>query len=92
MLNEKLFEYNEISLDELIKSQDGNLTTKKERQKSRFTLYKFLGYRLPSFDGGFNNKKLNLALELFVYTSQKVFYGLEKIKLYLKIAKLIKRV
>ena len=92
MLEDGLFEYKEISVEELIKSQTGNLSTKKERQNSRFKLYKKLGYTLPSFDGGYNKEKLNLKLELKVFASQKIMYIFEKMKVYLKIARLIKRI
>lgn len=92
MLEDGLFEYKEISVEELIKSQTGNLSTKKERQNSRFKLYKKLGFTLPSFDGGYNKEKLNLKLELKVFASQKIMYIFEKMKVYLKIARLIKRI
>jgi coenzyme F420 hydrogenase subunit beta len=92
MLEDGLFKYEEISVDELVKSQRGNLTTKKERQNSRYQLYKRLGYKIPSFDGGYNKKNLNIKLELKVFISQRVMYLFEKIRLYLTIAKLIKRV
>ena len=92
MLEDGLFEYKEISVEELIKSQTGNLSTKKERQNSRFKLYKKLGYTLPSFDGGYNKEKLNLKLKLKVFASKKIMYIFEKMKVYLKIARLIKRI
>lgn len=92
MLKDGLFEYEKISVDELVKSQRGNLTTKKERQNSRFKLYKLLGYKLPSFDGGYNREKLNMRLELKVFVSQRIMYLFEKMKIYLTIARLIKRV
>ena len=92
MLEDGLFKYEEISVDELVKSQRGNLTTKKERQNSRFQLYKKLGYKMPTFDGGYNKEKLNVKLELKVFISQRVMYLFEKMKVYLTIARLIKRI
>eukprot|EP00825_Cyclidium_porcatum_P034389 TRINITY_DN36188_c0_g1_i1.p1 TRINITY_DN36188_c0_g1~~TRINITY_DN36188_c0_g1_i1.p1 ORF type:complete len:341 (+),score=23.61 TRINITY_DN36188_c0_g1_i1:269-1291(+) len=93
--NIKQFEvaqFQDISLTELIESQKGNLTTKKERQNSRFILYKMLGKSIPSFDGGFNKEESNLLFELKVYINQKVMHLLEIIGLYLIIAKITKRV
>lgn len=92
MLEEGLFKHEEITVDELVKSQRGNLITKKERQHSRFQLYKLVGYKLPSFDGGYNKEKLNMKLELKVFMSQRVMYLFEKMKIYLLLARLIKRI
>ncbi len=91
MFKDGLFEYQSIKEEELIKSQRGNLTTKKERQNSRFKLYNRLGYKLPVFDGGYNKFKNNLMLEIKVFITQIIMYKLEKMKLYLLIAKIINR-
>lgn len=92
MLEGDLFEYKKISIEELKKSQKGNLTTKKERQNSRYEFYKKLGYKLPEFNGGYNKNKINFSLELKVFVSQRIMYFFETIKIYQKIAKLINRI
>ena len=75
-----------------MKSQSGNLKTKKERQSSRFKLYHMFGKKTPFFDGGYNKKNVNILLELKVYLIQKILYLFEKIKLYTMIAKLLGRI
>ncbi|CAM4054880.1 Coenzyme F420 hydrogenase/dehydrogenase, beta subunit C-terminal domain [Gillisia hiemivivida] len=92
MFDDNLFHHSEISKEELIESQSGNINTKKERQNSRNKLYEFLGVRIPAFDGGYSKKDTNLKLELKVATSHNIFLFLEKIKLYTPIARLIKRI
>lgn len=84
--------FQDISYDDLISSQKGNLITKKERQHSRIKLYKLMKMQTPIFDGGYNNSNLNLKLELKVLFSQKMMYFLERTGLYLTVAKIIKRV
>ena len=81
-----------ISADDLLLSQKGNIYTKKERQYSRYKLYKFFGYKLPLYDGGFNKQRLNLFLEVKVIVTQFFMYMLEKIGLYLFVAKKINRI
>jgi len=81
-----------ISVEELVISQKGNLTTKKERQNSRLKLYQLMNMYVPHFDGGFNKHATNLKLELKVLVSHKLFYLLERTRLYLPLAKILKRV
>lgn len=81
-----------ISVEELVLSQNGNLTTKKERQNSRLKLYKLIKMNVPHFDGGFNSQLENLKLELKVLISHKLFFLLERTRLYLPLAKILKRV
>lgn len=85
-------EFQDITLDELLESQHGNLTTKKERQKSRFKLYRMMGKKIPEFDGGYNQNKENLKLELKVHITSNLMYLLEKMGLYLFFAKKTKRI
>lgn len=81
-----------ISNEELYASQRGNLTTKKERQTSRYALYRLLGKRLPDFgNGGYNPHKTGLALELKVHTVHNAMYLLERLRLYGIVSKLLKR-
>jgi len=81
-----------LTKEELIKSQKGNLNTKKERQYSRYKFYNLIKKRIPHFDGGYNTDKSNIKNEIKVYIVQKILYFLEKVGLYLKIAKIINRV
>lgn len=92
MMGKGLVELNTLALDELVTAQKGNLTTKKERQKARYALYRIINKPVPYFDGSYNPVTSNLKLELKVAISHTLMYFLEKIGLYLPIAKIIKRV
>lgn len=80
----------DISVEEIKKSQEGNLVSKKIRQQARRNLYNLLGYRLPVFDGGYYNNN-DVLFELKVHISHTIFSVLEKVGLYRYFAKLIKR-
>ena len=80
-----------VSMEDIKKSQAGNLISKKVRQESRMKLYSLLGYVLPQFDGGYYKNKKGFLLELKVHVSHSTFSFLEKIGLYKKVASLIKR-
>ena len=71
-----------ISSEEIKRSQHENLTSKKIRQKSRFLLYRALGFRIPSFDGGYYENKLNLWTEIKVFSKHRIRYILELLNLY----------
>lgn len=87
-----LADFENITVDELVKSQQGNLTTKKERQQSRYKLCRLMGASIPKFDGGYNKEKTSLLLEAKVFASHYFMYMLEKAKLYQIFAKFINRV
>jgi coenzyme F420 hydrogenase subunit beta len=92
MKNRGVISMDSISEAELAASQKGNLTSKKERQNARYRLYKLLGKKLPEFDGGYPCNSTGLKLEVKIYFIGLILFILEKIKLYLPVSRLIKRV
>jgi len=88
---ESKVEYGDISLDELILSQLGNISSKKYRNSSRNTLAKILQINVPSFDVEIKNDKNNIFLELKILVSHYIFYMIEKVGMYKIFAKLIGR-
>lgn len=89
--NQNKISYESITEDDLYNSQKGNLITKKNRQASRYKLYKYLGKSIPDFDGGYKTNGTNLKLEIKVHLVHNMMYVLEKIRLYTLIRKIIKR-
>jgi len=82
MINEQTITANEITLEEIKVSQNQNLESKKVRQKSRYVLYKWLGYKIPFFDGGYYDNVVNLKTELKVYLLHFTTKWLERLRLY----------
>lgn len=75
--------YEPITIDEVVLSQKGNLTSKKERFISRNNFLKIIDRKIPKFDGGWNpNPSTSLLFEAKVYFSQLIIYYLEKTNLY----------
>jgi len=72
----------EISLHELKYSQRFNINSKKNRQSSRMRLYKFFGYKIPVFDGGYYIDKIDFKTEIIVFFKHKFKLLLEKLGLY----------
>jgi len=73
----------EITVDELIQSQRQNINSKKERYLSRISFLTKMGYRIPHFDGGWNDsKKTSFLFEAKVFYMQKIMYLLELCNLY----------
>lgn len=72
----------DISLEEVCKSQHQNLVSKKVRQSARYKLYRLLGYKLPDFDGGYNEIISPIKTEIEVFLRHKLFLLLENIGLY----------
>ena len=91
MIDQKIITTNEITVPEIKYSQRQNLASKKVRQKSRFFLYKRLGYEIPFFDGGYFDNKLNLFTEIQVYTKHKAKHLLEKLNLFYFFYKFLKK-
>lgn len=91
MERKQLIKQETVSIADIKKSQEGNLTSKKVRQANRMKLYKLLGYVLPIFDGGYHKDKKGFLLELKIHFSHSFFSFLEKIGLYEKFTKLIGR-
>ena len=79
----KLINLEQISEKELIKSQLGNISTKKYRQSSRIKLYKILGYTLPTIEEGLNtNSDHSMSFEINVYISHRIKYIFEILNLF----------
>jgi coenzyme F420 hydrogenase subunit beta len=74
-----------VTLEETIESQKLNIRSTKYRQTSRMRLHKMLGYRVPSFDGGYRKERTSLRTELIVYLKHGLTLFLEKIGIYYKI-------
>jgi coenzyme F420 hydrogenase subunit beta len=91
MIDLNLISVKEVSTDEIKYSQHQNLKSKKIRQKSRLIFYKLLGYTLPSFDGGYFDNKINLGLELKIYSKRKIKELLECLHIFNVIHRLLKK-
>lgn len=89
MKKEGLIRVEDVTPEEIIQSQHENLTSKKKRQKSRYYLYKRLGFQIPLFDGGYHDTPLDLNTEARVYTKHKVRSLLEKLHLFGLVYKLV---
>lgn len=72
----------QMSIEEVKLSQRFNLKSKKIRQTARMRLYKLLGYRRPSFDGGFSEIDTGLSTEIQVYFKHQFKLILDKLGLY----------
>ncbi|RZF58946.1 Coenzyme F420 hydrogenase/dehydrogenase, beta subunit C-terminal domain [Sphingobacterium corticibacterium] len=80
MEREKGITVGNISEENVIKSQKGNISTKKYRQRGRMKLYNILGIKTPFLKEGFHiNNKINLKLELNVLFGHKVKFIAEKL-------------
>lgn len=82
MKKRNLIKVQDVTADEIRKSQHENLTSKKKRQKSRFFLYKRLGFKIPEFDGGYHDTPIDVRTEVRVFTKHKVRSLLEKLHLF----------
>jgi coenzyme F420 hydrogenase subunit beta len=72
-----------ISEQEVIKSQLGNITTKKYRQFVRMKLYRKLGYTMPVIEEGLNTNSIHsVSFELNVFLSHKIKFIFEKMGLF----------
>jgi len=80
-----------VELNELIKSQIGNIATKKYRQRARFLLAEILRIKVPTFNDSRFQKLTSVLFEFKVSISHSAFYYLEKLRIYPLVAKLIKR-
>ncbi len=91
LADRKLITRESVSIDDIKRSQRGNLTSKKDRQQERMKLYRILGYKLPLFDGGYHENNNGLLLELKVHVSHTIFSILEKVGMYKVFSKIIGR-
>lgn len=81
----------QISSNEIKLSQHQNLSSKKVRQKSRFYLYQKLGYKIPSFDGGYFDNEIDIWTEVKVFFKHRLKQLLEKLNLFYFIYKVYKK-
>lgn len=91
MIDDQSITISGITTDEIKLSQRENLTSKKVRQKSRYYLYRTLGYQLPQFDGGYFDNSIDLLTELKVFSKHKVKQLLETLHLFPFIHGLLKQ-
>lgn len=92
MLEKRLVETMHISKNEIVQSQIINIRSKKYRHKSRMAFYKLLKKKVPHYDGGFLENKVDIITEIQVFLKHKFKYFLEKTKLYYKIYKKVKKI
>jgi coenzyme F420 hydrogenase subunit beta len=92
MKNTGYIQINEADCDEIILSQSMNLNSKKHRQKTKYLLYKILGYQIPKFDGSFSNKYSSFVNEIKIFILGGVKTFLEFVGLYWVLYKSFKRI
>lgn len=80
-----------LTEEEVITSQKINITSKKYRQHSRYSLYKFLGYTIPIFDGGWRESSTKMSTEILVFSKHIFKQILERFGLYKYFRILIRR-
>jgi coenzyme F420 hydrogenase subunit beta len=80
-----------ITDEEICRSQQQNLKSKKYRYESRNRLYRLLGYKLPFFDGGFHTVSNSLTTEMKIYMTHRFKELLEMTGLYNSFRRLIKK-
>jgi coenzyme F420 hydrogenase subunit beta len=81
----------DVTPDEVCRSQAQNLASKKTRQEARRTLSRWLRLPVPDFDGGWPRGSCNVALELKVALSHNFIYFLERMGVYPLCARLAGR-
>jgi coenzyme F420 hydrogenase subunit beta len=91
MIKDDILIIDQISLDEIKLSQRENLDSKKVRQKSRYYVYSKLGYKIPSFDGGYFDNEISILTEIKVFLKHKLKQLLEKLHLYYFIYNIFKK-
>jgi coenzyme F420 hydrogenase subunit beta len=78
-----LINIDEISKTDVIESQKGNISTKKNRQAGRMILYKRMGIKIPKITEGYNVQSIsNLSFEMNVYLSHKIKWIFENLGLF----------
>jgi coenzyme F420 hydrogenase subunit beta len=83
MVNEGLINYSAIDYNEVLKSQEPNIKSKKYRQVGRLHLYKKLGIKVPDIKEGIHfEENKNLRLEFNIFVSHKVKFIFEKLGLF----------
>ncbi len=82
MAKDGLITLEDTTESKIVKSQYPNISSKKFRQKSRMIIYRYLGYEIPSFDGGFENKKTSFLVEFKIIFWHKLRLLIENVGLY----------
>lgn len=82
MDSEGLIITNNINEEKVIKSQIGNIKSKKHRQYSRLKFYKLLNIKTPDIIEGFKKEKTSIMTEMNVFLSHKVKLMFEKLGLF----------
>ena len=82
MVGNKKIVVEPITKEEVCNSQSQNITSKKIRHLSRSKVYRFLGYTLPIFDGGYYTTPTSLRTELKVYLFHRLKLIIEEVGLY----------
>ena len=78
-----IIQCNNISGKDVIKSQFGNIQSKKYRQQSRLKLYTLIRKKVPHISEGFKTEeKVNLMLELNILVRHNIKLFFEKLGLY----------
>ena len=90
MIQDGILTVDPVTSEEIKVSQRENLASKKVRQKSRYYLYRLLGFELPLFDGGYADNRINLWTEVKVLAKHKLKYLLEILHLFPLVYRLIK--
>jgi coenzyme F420 hydrogenase subunit beta len=73
----------EVSKEDVIKSQTGNLNSKKYRQASRMKLYRLLHLPIPAITEGYSKEEnYSLGFELNVFISHRIKWIFEKLNMY----------
>lgn len=91
MLYEKIITSEQVTIEELKRTQRFNLKSKKNRQLSRMKLYKILGYKVPAFEGGYHLERTSMKTEIEIYIKHSFKLFLEKIGAYSFIYNKIKK-
>lgn len=90
MIRDHILTVDQITSAEIKLSQRENLASKKTRQKSRYCLYRLLGFHLPLFDGGYADNHIDLWTEFKVFAKHKLKYLLETAHLFPLVYRVIK--
>jgi coenzyme F420 hydrogenase subunit beta len=82
----------EVESDEIIKSQNMNLNSKKVRYRTKFKIYHILGYKIPIFDGGYLDEYSSFIREIRIFLVGGLKSLLENIGLYWFLYRFLKKI
>lgn len=78
----RLITLSHINIEEVVRSQHGNIASKKYRQFGRLKLYRSLGIKVPKIVEGYKMSDYSLRTEMNVLLSHKVKFLFEKLRLF----------